>query len=203
MTGELTASEVDATARRICEMLLSHTEEFNRLDAESGDGDMGSSLAAVANAVLEDSAPAPEDLGAEFNRLAASIAKRSGSSLSAIAMTGLMSLGKSARGRTTLSAAEFISAMRDALTTMQSRSGAQFGDKTVLDGLKAILDAAGDATDFEDLGLRSGQALSACLEEFRGRPSSVGRARLAPNRGVGLDDPGMVVLQKLVEVSAS
>ena len=203
MTRELTAADLDATARRICEMIRSCTEEFNRLDAETGDGDMGSSLSAAARAVLEDPEPLPDDLGAAFYRLASAIAKRSGSSLSAIAMTGLMSLGKSVHGRTTIGAADFVLVLNDALVVMLSRSGAQFGDKTVLDGVKAIVDTAGDAADFEALGILSLHALARCVEEFRDRPSCVGRARLAPGHGIGLDDPGMIVLFRMAEVAAS
>lgn len=196
MISEVTSAGVDATARRICQMLIASREEFNSLDAQSGDGDMGSSLAAVASAILEDATPLPGDLGAAFDRLAASIAKRSGSSLSALAMTGLMSLGKSTRGRTTLSIEDFVSALRESLAVMQSRSGAQFGDKTVLDALKAMIDAA----DVEGIGRSSQPAISRCLEEFRGRPASVGRARLASNQGIGLDDPGMVVVMRVAAI---
>lgn len=203
MTSELTPTGVDAAARRVCEMLLANTDEFNRLDSRTGDGDMGSSLAAVSSAVLEDATPPPDELGAAFSRIAACIAKRSGSSLSALAMTGLMSLGKSTRGNTTLSVEDFVLALREALTVMQSRSGAQFGDKTVLDALKAMIDAASDAVSLEDLGQRSKEAISRCIAEFRDRPTSVGRARLAPNRSIGIDDPGMVVVLRATEVALS
>lgn len=199
MTSELTPTGVDAAARRVCAMFLANTEEFNRLDAQTGDGDMGSSLAAVASVVLEDSTPASDDLGAAFSRIAASIAKRSGSSLCALAMTGLMSLGKSTWGRTALSVDEFVRAMQEALLVMQMRSGAQFGDKTVLDGFKAMLDSAGETADFETLKRRFEGAIIQCVEEFRDRPTSVGRARLAPYQSVGLDDPGMVVLLRTVQ----
>jgi hypothetical protein len=199
MTRELDPAIVEATARRIGEMLLANTDEFNLLDAQTGDGDMGTSLAAVANELMADIAPPQGDLGATFNRLAALIAKRSGSSLSALAMTGLMSLGRSMNGRTTATAAEFTSAMREALAVMQSRSGAQFGDKTVLDGLKAMLDSAGEPVDFAILRQRIEVAIAECVEKFRDRPTSAGRARLAPNRSVGLDDPGMIVLLRAVQ----
>jgi hypothetical protein len=199
MSNKITPTAVDAAARRVCQMFLANMDEFNRLDARTGDGDMGSSLAAVASAVLEDATPVPDDLGAAFSRVAAAIAKRSGSSLSALAMTGLMSLGKTLRGHTTAGVEELVPALREALSTMQTRSGAQFGDKTVLDGLKAMLDAARDASDLAALKHRFEGAISECIVEFRDRPTSVGRARLAPNKSVGLDDPGTVVLLRTIQ----
>lgn len=199
MSNKITPTAVDAATRRVCEMFLANMDEFNRLDARTGDGDMGSSLAAVASAVMEDATPVPDDLGAAFSRVAAAIAKRSGSSLSALAMTGLMSLGKTLRGHTTAGVEELVPALREALSTMQTRSGAQFGDKTVLDGLKAMLDAARDASDLAALKHRFEGAISECIVEFRDRPTSGGRARLAPNKSVGLDDPGTVVLLRTIQ----
>ena len=37
------------------------------------------------------------------------------------------------------------------------------------------------------------------LDAFRDRPNRVGRARMFADKTIGLDDPGMVALQRMVE----
>jgi hypothetical protein len=46
-------------------------------------------------------------------------------------------------------------------------------------------------------------AVSRTLDEFRGKPSRIGRARLAPQQGIGQDDPGMVALKRIIEAIRS
>ena len=95
MNEEITVAEIDAAVLAVCSMLISEADTFNRLDAATGDGDMGSTLAAVARTILSESGEPSVDIGSAFQRVAQAIAKTSGSSLSAIAMTIAMSLARS------------------------------------------------------------------------------------------------------------
>lgn len=79
---------------------------------------------------------------------------------------------------------------------MQARSRAQFGDKTILDGILAVTRATTAATDFETFGRSAAKATETALAEFRGKPCRIGRARLSAQGGVGIDDPGMVFLRE-------
>jgi dihydroxyacetone kinase-like protein len=200
VTKALTSRKLDGAVRRVCRMLDARAAEFNKRDAATGDGDMGSTLQTVARAILADGALFPDDLGEAFGRLAMTFAKTSGSSLSAVLMTGLMSLSRQLAARTESTAAEFVAMMTVALDAMQLRSKAAFGDKTILDGIKAVLAAAEGAESFTELGKRARSAAETALLEFRDRPARIGRARLASHQGVDLDDPGMAVLLEIVAV---
>ena len=198
MSGLLTSASLEAAARRVCTMLEHRAAQFNELDAATGDGDMGATLQIVARSILANDEPFPADLGEAFGRLAASIAKTSGSSLSAVIMTGLMSLSRSAKGQRECDVETFLRHLQPALETMQSRSRARFGDKTILDGLKAMVERGKGSTTLAEFGSRAADGVDGALVEFRGRPSQIGRARLSENMGVGLDDPGMVVLSQVI-----
>lgn len=93
-----------------------------------------------------------------------------------------------------------VTGLESALGAMQLRSRAQFGDKTILDGLRAVIEACRSAADMDDLGTRAATAARA-VAAYRDKPSQIGRARLAEGRGIGLDDPGMVALANAIEVA--
>lgn len=201
MINILTSHDVETAARRVCRMIDEQTDTFNQLDAATGDGDMGSTLQIVARAVLADTSPFPTNLDQSFHRLAMTLARTSGSSLCAVLMTGLMSISKSIGPQRSCSVEEFIAKLEGALVAMQVRSRANFGDKTILDGLKAIVEASKKADTKAEFGHRSAAAAAEALAQFHDRPSQIGRARLAERKGIGLDDPGMVFLARAVDTA--
>lgn len=87
MSSTLSSADVYAAVLRVCRMIEEQEAAFNRLDANTGDGDMGSTLRIVASAIAADTSPPPADLGQALGRLAMVVAKTSGSSLSAVIMT--------------------------------------------------------------------------------------------------------------------
>lgn len=194
MGDAIKSADAERAARCIGEMFASSPEVFNRLDARTGDGDMGSTLAALGEALRADADPFPEDLGRTFARLVAVISKTSGSSLSAVTMTILHHLSKSTAGMTGCRVGEFAAHLSEAIAAAQARSQARPGDKTVLDALEAIAGEARGAETLAQLGERAAKACEQTILAFRDRPSRIGRARLAESGGVGLDDPGMVAL---------
>ena len=202
MDMQITATAIERASKRIAQTMIEHSAEFNRLDAIGGDGDMGTSLAAIGRTILADSAPFPQDIGACFSRLASSIAKTSGSSLSAVLMTGLMAAAKQTKGQPDLPLHTIPDLIESALLVMQARSKASLGDKTILDGLAAIALATRiptAETAFSEVALC---AASDALEEFRDRPVTIGRMRLAKDGGAGHDDPGLVALKLAIESMA-
>lgn len=199
MSDLIKSYDVETAARRVCRMIDEQAATFNQLDAMTGDGDMGSTLQIVARAVLDDTSPFPEELGQSFGWLAMTLARTSGSSLCAVLMTGLMSLSKATGQAKNCTVEEFIPKLDAALVAMQARSRANFGDKTILDGLKAVVESNRGVTTTAELGGKAAAAAAAAVVEFQNSPSQIGRARLAERKGVGLDDPGMVFLTHVIE----
>jgi dihydroxyacetone kinase-like protein len=82
---------------------------------------------------------------------------------------------------------------------LSARGGAALGDKTVLDGLQAIQVAIAAAPQGAELRPVARQAVREALEAFRDKPNRIGRARMFADKTIGMDDPGMVALQRMVD----
>ncbi len=166
-------------------------EELNALDAELGDGDLGSSLITIANAVEATLATLPENVSAILSRLAEVIGNVSGSSFSSLLMAGLTGASAILGGKAVASADDCSQAWRAGLSAMCATSGASLGDKTMLDVVSVIADAPRETTLIGEI--------NRALEAFRPKPCRAGRARVAADRSVGRDDPGMIAMLRLIE----
>lgn len=69
----------------------------------------------------------------------------------------------------------------------------------MLDALQAVAEALDAASDDADLRQQAGAAVQRALDEFRSRPNRIGRARMFADKTIGMDDPGMVALQRMVQ----
>ncbi len=166
-------------------------EELNSLDAELGDGDLGSTLVSVAGAVERALVSLPDDLSVTLTQLAKVIGGISGSSFSSLLMVGLSKAGMALRSQPTVGAEDWSQAWRAALAAMLAASGAQLGDKTLLDVMASIAQAPPQANLVDEV--------HRTLELYRPKACRAGRARVASERSVGHDDPGMVAMLRLLE----
>lgn len=199
----ITSATIEMSARELANTLISHTAAFNKLDAAGGDGDMGTTLASISRALLADTDVFPADIAHSFLRLVKIISKTSGSSLSAVIMTGLMAMAKQTSGQTELGWQEFSALIGEAIGVMQTRSKARLGDKTILDGLAAIAEATSSCKDGVEFATKASAAATNALKSFHERPALIGRLRLETGKGIGHDDPGMVALEVCVNTLAS
>lgn len=202
MATVFTGMDVGAAMRRVALALVESKDRFNKLDAAGGDGDMGTTLATVSQALLADETSYPDDVGESLMRIAKTIARTSGSSLSAVVMTGLIKLGKTWSSKDEVAWIEMAPALSNAVETMQARSKARLGDKTVLDGIARVARNIEGISTAEKMRATAQQATADALAEFRSCPAIIGRLRLEPSKGVGTDDPGMVALHVAVSAMA-
>ena len=186
-----TAHELRRALEGIIARIHECEEELNALDAELGDGDLGSTLVSVAGAAERVLPALPDDLGAALTQLAQAIGGVSGSSFSGLLMLGLSRAGTTLRGKYAMDVAERAEAWHMALTAMVAASGSALGDKTMLDVIAAIATADPAANLINEV--------HRTLERYRSRPCRAGRARVSAERSIGRDDPGMVAMLRLVE----
>ena len=166
-------------------------EELNALDAELGDGDLGTTLVSVAGAARRALESLPDDLGAALELIAKAIGGISGSSFSSLLMIGCSQAGVALRGQETTTVDDCSRALRVALAAMRSTSGAQLGDKTMLDAMSSMAEVPPRVPLAEHV--------SRTLDYYRPKACRAGRARVASERSVGRDDPGMLAMLRLVE----
>ena len=185
-TATFTASEnpaVRALIEAVCSRLIEDESTLNALDAKSGDGDTGTTVAAGARGVLSrlDSLPL-----ASADKLCLSLGATLGAAMGGSSGV-LLSIFFTAAGETLSGGATVPVALKAGLARMQFYGGAKVGDRSMVDVLVPALDA------LEVHGLTAAAAVAekaadgtASLAIAKvGRSAYVGAADLA-----GVKDPG-------------
>ena len=173
-------------------------QDLTALDGKVGDGDLGLTLLKAFRAMAEIAPNLPADLGQGLLQLGMATSKVSSSSFGTLLATGLLADAKTLKGRESADWSELSGLVRTAREAMQVRGKAALGDKTVLDVLDAIARATRDAPTGEIYG-RARSAARAALEEFKGKPNKLGRARMFAEASIGRYDPGQLALVWMVE----
>lgn len=198
----ITAATLTQAAQRIAARMETAADELNAADGRLGDGDLGVTMARGFRHVAEALAQPPVDVGAALAESARAFTRTSGSSIGTLAATGLLAAAKVGKGRSEVPLSEVPGLIAAALAAMMARGKASLGDKTVLDGLEAVrvaLAGLGPDAGADAMTTTARGAAEAALDAFRAHPARVGRARIFADKSVGLDDPGMLALVRILE----
>jgi len=174
-------------------------KELNELDGQIGDGDLGVTLTNGFNNIQTVKDDMPTDVGMALFECAKAITKVSGSSFGTLMATALMAAGKQTKGQDKVAWSEISNLLQAGQDAMIARGGASLGDKTVLDSLQAVIDATKDIDDPHELLNSAKTASESTLAEFKDQRCKIGRARIFGERTIGMDDPGMVAIQRMIE----
>lgn len=176
------------------------TEHANltELDGKIGDGDLGITLLKAFRELDRLKDGLPDDLGAALLESASAVAKVSSSSFGTLFATGLIAVSKLTKGKASAPWSEVPCLLDAAVQAMSARGKASLGDKTVLDALDAAFRAAGNETEPAVMREAAARAVDAALDEFRGKPAKIGRARIFADKTIGLDDPGMAAIKVMI-----
>jgi len=194
-----TSDSLKAAIAGIAARMEDAAEELNDADARLGDGDLGITMTRGLRGAMEIRDDLPDDVGMALLKCAQAFTKVSGSSYGTLLATGLMSAAKACKGRTQVRWAEIPDLLAGAVTAMMARGKGSLGDKTVLDSLDAIRREAEGLGEPAALLAAAEAGARGALETFRDRPSRIGRARMFGDKSVGLDDPGMLALRRVIE----
>ncbi len=175
---------------------------LNAADGALGDGDLGVTMTRGMRLVAEKTGELPEDLGQALLACAQAFTKASGSSYGTLMATGLMAMAKALKGETAVPASRVSELVALARDQMQARGKADLGGKTVLDSLDAVAQATAGQDDPAAIADAAAAAVDAALETFRDRKATVGRARIFAEKSVGMDDPGMLAMTRIVKALA-
>jgi dihydroxyacetone kinase-like protein len=177
-------------------------EALNAADGALGDGDLGVTMTRGMRLVSDKAPDLPDDLGLALLHCAQAFTKASGSSYGTLLATGLMAVAKAVKGETAVSAARVSDLTAVARDAMQARGKAELGGKTVLDSLDAVARATDGLEDDAAVADAAASAVDRALEDFRDRKATVGRARIFGDKSLGMDDPGMLAMAKIVKAVA-
>lgn len=177
-------------------------DELRDLDAAIGDGDLGITVSGGAFAVRESVRQLDQDanLALVLRTAAKSFAAANPSTMSALVAGALLAAARQVAEQLDLDRETATAVLEAAIGAIQSRGGAQLGDKTIVDALVPSLEAlrqAGPDTR-EALGemadaARLAVADTASLQSQRGRAAWVGE------RTVGHADGGATAYLRLLE----
>ncbi|XPF96429.1 DAK2 domain-containing protein [Colwellia sp. RE-S-Sl-9] len=122
-----------------------------------------------------------------------------GSSFGTLMATSMIAAGKLIKGQESIKVTEVPKLLQAALDAMMSRGGASLGDKMVLYSISAMI-VSMDKAQTNDAMLDTGiQAANEALAEFNGKINKIGRARIFGERTIGMDDPGMVAIVRMLD----
>ncbi|MER7447138.1 dihydroxyacetone kinase family protein [Microbacterium sp. NPDC097977] len=207
-SGDPSAREAaDALVRAIRGVMplwAEHAGELRDLDAALGDGDLGITVSAGAEAILRAlEGSLDDDLAQPVLQAGEAFATANPSTFAALFGGGMLAAASTLRGRTTLDRVTVSAALTALADRIAERGGARPGDKTLLDALLpsiAALDAAPAGIDEAIAAMRaaawSGVRETAELVSRRGRASWVGE------RGAGHADPGATAYARLLDAVA-
>ena len=174
-----------------CNILIAAEAPLNALDAKSGDGDTGSTLAGAAKALILAMARLPlADHTQLFRAIGQELSQTMGGSSGV-----LLAIFFTAAGDASSSGMPLVDALKAGLTRMQHIGGAEVGDRTMVDALKPALDALETGLAAAAVAARKGAiSTSTIVKAKAGRASYINAEQL-----LGHNDPGAEAVALLFE----
>lgn len=184
-------AETAAFLSTCCDILIAAEVDLNALDAKSGDGDTGSTLAGAARALKGalDSLPL-----ADHTQLYRALGQQLSGTMGGSSGV-LLAIFFAAAGDAASSGQPMVAAMEAGLARMQEIGGAAKGDRTMIDALEPALAALGQGIPAAAVAARAGANATAMMDRAK-----AGRASyLNPEQLRGNIDPGAEAVARLLE----
>ena len=174
-----------------CDVFIGAEANLNALDAQSGDGDTGSTLAGAARALKDAMDRLPlADATQLYRAIGLELSQTMGGSSGV-----LLAIFFSATGDASSSGLSNIEALKAGLARVQEVGGAQLGDRTMIDALSPALYALPDGFAAAAKAARTGADHTAEIVKAKaGRASYISEDRLS-----GHNDPGAEAVALLFE----
>jgi len=195
----MTTSTLRRAFARGAQTLIENENYFSELDAKTGDGDHGVTIAKIGKAILpltestEDIAPAEF-----FFRIFDEIMRINGGSIGPL--WALMADG--AANAVTEEEVTVERLLKGALAGLREVSQAKAGEKTLIDPLLCAIEAVEKESDEKKHAALAAQAAMEAAENTRNMQAKFGRAKNLPDKGLGFLDPGAVSLAYFISALA-
>lgn len=176
---------------KCCEILIASEADLNALDAKSGDGDTGSTLAGAARALIGALDRLPlADHTQLYRAIGQELSQTMGGSSGV-----LLAIFFTATGDAASSGSPMVDALKEGLKRMQEIGGAQLGDRTMVDALKPALDELeAGISPAADAARKGAIHTSTIVKAKAGRASYINAEQLQ-----GHVDPGAEAVARLFE----
>lgn len=183
--------ETRAFLTMCCEILIESESELNALDAKSGDGDTGSTLAGAARALIATMDTLPlADHTQLYRAIGQELSQTMGGSSGV-----LLAIFFTAAGDAASTGLSMTGSLKAGLARLQEIGGAEPGDRTMVDALHPALEALDDSLKLAAYAARTGADHTATLTKAKaGRASYINAQQLE-----GHTDPGAEAVARLFE----
>lgn len=180
-----------AFVKKCCGILMDEEKRLNELDAKSGDGDTGSTLATASKALVDALDRLPlADPTQLYRAIGNELSQTMGGSSGV-----LLAIFFAAAGDASSNGVDTVGALKAGLKRVQQVGGAKLGDRTMIDALKPALDSLGDGVKNAAEAARKGADHTANIIKAKaGRASYVSEDSLK-----GHNDPGAEAVAILFE----
>ncbi|WED24033.1 dihydroxyacetone kinase subunit L [Vibrio sp. JC009] len=170
-------------------------------DGKLGDGDLGLTMQKGWKQISEDAVNWDDSIAKNFFQASKSLQSACASSYGTLQATGFMAAAKYCKEKKleAVSPSDIHPLLTEAYQAMMLRGKGELGQKSVLDILHNLSMAFEGVDEQADLKAIAQQSVSMTLDEFRDRPNLLGRARMFPEKSIGLDDPGMLAIKVVVD----
>ena len=170
------------TLEAIADLLIEAESSLNALDAKSGDGDTGSTLATAARALKNSMDRMPlADLTQLFPALGNELSQTMGGSSGVILAIYFNAAGEACAG-----GAQVSDALRAGMQRVSEVGGASVGDRTMIDALHPALEALHGGIGAAAQAARQGANATSSIHRAK-----AGRAAYVPSENLkGNNDPG-------------
>jgi ATP-dependent dihydroxyacetone kinase len=180
-----------AFIRRCCDLMIASEADLNALDAQSGDGDTGSTLATAARSLIAALDRLPlADLTQLYRAIGLELSQTMGGSSGV-----LLAIFFTAAGDASAGGADAVEALSAGLARIRQVGGAKAGDRTMIDALEPALAVLPHGIAAAAEAARSGADHTATITRAK-----AGRASyLAERKLHGHADPGAEAVARLFE----
>jgi dihydroxyacetone kinase-like protein len=196
--GKIDSATIAAALSRIARGCEAAKDELCMADGVLGDGDLGITVSRGFGEAAKETLPA--DLGMGFLACAKAFQRVSSSSFGTLIATAFMAAAKETKGRSEIGVDDISHLVGLARDAMMARGKGNLGDKTVLDSLDAL---AKELKGTDAPGAEAVRLAARTIEDFRGKPCKLGRARMFAEKSAAAIDPGQLALLRIVEAVAS
>ena len=188
----MTKLEFAARLQHACASVLSAEQELTEIDSKFGDADHGLTMAKIAHAVSEAVEQSEGGIQAMLDDAATAVMTLNGGSAVPLWNTWLDGLQEEAPEGGEIDVPGLQAIFAKALEELNDMSGAQVGDKTMMDALIPASEAIAAYTGSDEGGLFAAAAKAAAegAENSRNFVSKFGRAKSYGAQTIGTPDAG-------------
>ena len=193
----ITRDELAARLQHACAEVVAAEAELTEIDSHFGDADHGLTMVKIANAIEGAVAEADGGIQEMFDDAAMAVMVLNGGSAVPLWNTWLDALQEAAPEGDAADAAQLKAMFANALEELSDMSGAQVGDKTMMDAFipacEAIAACEGDEAALFDA---AAQAAEAGAENTKNFALKFGRAKSYGDKTIGTPDAGAVSMAR-------